>query len=119
MWSFTDDDDDDDESDSASAASVMTAEGERDETYVNSGSEKDDDDESESEEEEDEEEKPLKPAKILARKTLKPAEWREMCKDMSTDQVIKVLATQPGGHASVGAGARAGGGYSCFCMPCT
>lgn len=96
----------------------MTREGQRDDNYVNSSSEQDDDD-SESEEEEDEEEKPLKPAKILARKTLKPAEWREMCKDMSTDQVMKVLATTGRvGHASVGAGARAGRGCSFFCVPC-
>lgn len=44
-------------------------------------------DSEESDDEDDDEEQPLKPGKILARKTMKPAEWREMCKDMKTDQV--------------------------------
>ncbi len=42
--------------------------------------------ESDDGEDDDDDEQPLKPDKILARKTLKPPEWREMCKDMNTDQ---------------------------------
>lgn len=61
---------DEDEADKYSVSSSGTGDSE----------ESDDDDD-------EEEEQPLRPAKILARKTLKPSEWRELCKDMNTDQV--------------------------------
>lgn len=79
----------DDDDDSASAASVMTDpdddEADKYSTSSSGDSEESDDDD------DDEDEQPLKPAKILYRKTLKPSEWRQMCKDMNTDQVCAVV----------------------------
>lgn len=83
---------DGDDDDSASAASVVTVEDDDDDddgdNYSDEGGESGSGSESESESESEvDDEQPLNPAKILARKTLKPAEWRELCRGMNTDQV--------------------------------
>ena len=63
----------------------MTVDGEDEADKYSSSSGSGDSDE--SDDDDDDDEQPLNPNKILARKTLKPSEWRELCKDMNTDQV--------------------------------
>lgn len=63
------------------------------EVYVASGGEADEEgegnEEAEGESSDDNQQMPLKVNKILSRKSLNPAEWRDFCKDMNTDQVCR------------------------------
>lgn len=83
-----------DDSGDGSTSDVGEGEEEEREDYVDdsdNGGDVDEEDEDgwsgDEEDGDDDDQPPLRIQKILARKSLKPWEWKELCKDMNTDQV--------------------------------